>query len=587
MPESLRRWLRPLAAAVIILAAVALSARLDRSLGTAVVMGAALAVIGGQLRRSRRLLETQRAATDAALTRVRRLGVLATEFSAATTPAQVSEVAFRACRALGATFANIAWLAPDADALETLFGFGHAHFTTGPFARYPVDAPTPNADAFRRGVPVLLGSDEEIARAYPHLAAAREEIGARAWLAWPIVVRARPVGVLGLGFGAPKAFAPEESELLETIADHLGQALERARLLARAKESERRFRLLAENAPDLVYRYRLLPTRGFEYVSPAATGMLGYTPEEHYADPQLAAKLVVEEDRPRHEAALVELPGTPLLLRWRRRDGRVIWAEQRYVVLRDAAGAAVAVEGITRDVTERVEVEAQRERLATEREDLLQAVSHDFKTPLQAVMLRADALVRDPADAAKTLRAARAIAESARRMRSAVQDVVHLARLGAGALAPHPAAVPVEPFVSALIRRLYTDDDVARIEIAVPPDAAVHADPVHLERIVTNLLDNALKYSAPPAAVAVRFEEDGEARVVSIVDHGVGIAAEDLPHLFRRYFRGSRPTGHEGTGLGLFVARLLAEAQGGRVSVESAPGRGSTFRVHLPAAPAE
>jgi PAS domain S-box-containing protein len=527
--------------------------------------------------------ETERAATEIALGQVRQLGALAMELSAARTPAHVAEIAFRACRTIGATLASIGWVSPDGREVETLFAFGHDALVRR-WARYAVDAPLPNAEAVRGGTPVLATGIAELRVAYPDMEALGEPPGLAAWVSWPLVLRTRAVGVLGLGLDRAGGLPPWDTELLAAVGELTAQALDRAQLHARLEESERRFRLLAENAPDLVYRYRLAAPRGFEYVSPSATALLGYTPEEHYADPDLARKLILPDDLEGVRAAFFTPAGAPLVLRLRRRDGRVIALEQRTVLLRDEAGAPVAVEGIARDITDRVEVQAARERLVEEREDLLRAVSHDFRTPLQAVLLRAESLVRDPNDPERVRRGARGIAESARRMSAAVQDVLHIARLTAGALEPRREPIVLLPFVGEMIRRLFSDEDLARLEVALETDAVVLADPDHLERILTNLLHNALKYSDPPAKVRIASAPDGEARIVSVSDRGSGIPQEDLPRLFERYFRGSRPTGREGTGLGLFVTRMLAEAQGGAVTVESAPGMGSTFRVRLPGA---
>lgn len=124
--------------------------------------------------------------------------------------------------------------------------------------------------------------------------------------------------------------------------------------------SEARFRLLTEQAQDLIYRYRLAPEPGFEYVSPSATAITGYTPEEHYADPQLGMKLVHPDDR--HLLAQLSAGGDAggtITLRWQRKDGTVIWTEQRNRVVLDAGGRPIAIEGIARDITERKQAEAQ------------------------------------------------------------------------------------------------------------------------------------------------------------------------------------------------------------------------------------
>ncbi|NTU83453.1 MAG: PAS domain-containing protein, partial [Chloroflexales bacterium] len=121
------------------------------------------------------------------------------------------------------------------------------------------------------------------------------------------------------------------------------------------RASEARFRLLAEHAQDLIYRYRLAPTPGFEYISPSATAITGYTPEEHYANPQLGVTLVHPDDRALFQGALANFAtaGRPLTLRWQHKDGRVIWTEQVNRLITDAAGRLVAIEGIARDITER------------------------------------------------------------------------------------------------------------------------------------------------------------------------------------------------------------------------------------------
>ena len=130
------------------------------------------------------------------------------------------------------------------------------------------------------------------------------------------------------------------------------------------RESEEKFRLLAENAQDLIYLYRLSPTSGFQYVSPSATTITGYRPEEYYADPELLFKLVHEDDRHlverfwRSPEAYVE--GFPAQ-RWIRKDDGVIWTEQRNKLIHDREGNLVAVEGIVRDVTDRKRMEEHLE----------------------------------------------------------------------------------------------------------------------------------------------------------------------------------------------------------------------------------
>ncbi|MBW4679762.1 MAG: PAS domain S-box protein [Microcoleus vaginatus WJT46-NPBG5] len=122
---------------------------------------------------------------------------------------------------------------------------------------------------------------------------------------------------------------------------------------AEREESAARFRRLAENAPDIIYRYRLFPTPGFEYVSPAAEIITGYTPEEHYADPELGVKIVHPDDREiLRQWTLQQSTDEVLVLRWIHKDGSIIWTEIRSIVIYDEAGKPIAFEGIARDITQ-------------------------------------------------------------------------------------------------------------------------------------------------------------------------------------------------------------------------------------------
>ena len=111
------------------------------------------------------------------------------------------------------------------------------------------------------------------------------------------------------------------------------------------------FRQFADRALDIIYRYRLRPTRGFDYVSPAATRITGYSPEEHYADPDLGFKLVHPADRPLlSELTSLGPSPAPVVLRWQRKDGTTIWTEQRNTAIYDESGELVAIEGIAREI---------------------------------------------------------------------------------------------------------------------------------------------------------------------------------------------------------------------------------------------
>ena len=160
--------------------------------------------------------------------------------------------------------------------------------------------------------------------------------------------------------------------VVQTVNELRGLHAREKEVAEEARNSEERFRLFTENAQDLIYRYRYTPTPGFEYVSPSATAITGYTPEEHYADPELGFKIVHPDDRPLLES-VVRSPESPLVLRWRHKDGSIIWTEQRNKPIYDEAGNLVALEGIVRDITE----SKQAEEALRESEERYKALYED------------------------------------------------------------------------------------------------------------------------------------------------------------------------------------------------------------------
>lgn len=144
-----------------------------------------------------------------------------------------------------------------------------------------------------------------------------------------------------LPFAVKEALKRKKEEELRTSAE---RALE---------ESEREFRLIAEKASDLIYRIELYPEQKFSYVSPSSTKLIGYTPEDHYANPNLGFELVHPDDREKLRDLLEHVDGSPVVLRWIKKNGEVVWAEQSNVPVYDNDGRLIAIEGIARDVTER------------------------------------------------------------------------------------------------------------------------------------------------------------------------------------------------------------------------------------------
>lgn len=236
--------------------------------------------------------------------------------------------------------------------------------------------------------------------------------------------------------------------------------------------------------------------------------------------------------------------------------------------IRDGARETLGVVAAFTDVTRLHEIQQ-------EREDLLRALAHDMRAPLSSITINAAVIERAAGDLELTRASARSIAENARRMDRWIQEMLEMARLAAGEMHPRPEDLPLRGVIIDMTQRLFFDQDLARIRVEVSEDASVRADPQHLERMLTNLLTNAFKYSPADGPVVIRAEPEGANVAIVVVDQGPGISMEDQARAFKRVFKGD--------GVGLYVTRVLAEAQGGSVSLRSTPGtRGSEFRVLLP-----
>jgi signal transduction histidine kinase len=218
------------------------------------------------------------------------------------------------------------------------------------------------------------------------------------------------------------------------------------------------------------------------------------------------------------------------------------------------------------------------------REDLLRVVSHDLRTPLSAVMGQAQILRRQGGEDSFTVARADAILRSAGRMNAMIEDLLDGARLESGQLRLELDDVELAPYLDELLGRMGESLEVNRVEVSIqaPGGARVRADPRRLERVLLNLVSNALKHG-PDGKVRLEVATQDGWVSISVVDGGQGIHPEDLPHLFTRFYRGREAHGPGGLGLGLYSARMMVEAHGGRIDAASSPGAGTRFRVRLPA----
>jgi len=373
--------------------------------------------------------------------------------------------------------------------------------------------------------------------------------------------------------------------------------------------SEQRFERMASNAQDIIYRYRLTPQPGFDYVSPAATSITGYTPEDHYANPNLGIEMVHPDDRARLEAVSrgASAYENPLVLRWVRKDGTVIWTEQRNVPIHDPKGQLIAIEGIARDITERKraeevlqqynerleqEVEAHTRELRDAQEALVRqeklatlgqlagGVGHELRNPLSAInnAVYYLKLIQPEADE-KVLEYLAMIENEIKTGVEIINDLLEFSRLRTTLKETIPAA----ELVQSVLERFPPTEGV-QVTRQIPAGLApLAADRRQMEQVLGNLVVNAYQAMPEGGRLAISARQTGKMLVLTIKDNGMGISAENINKVFEPLFT----TKPKGIGLGLAVSKKIVEANDGKIEVQSQPGKGCTFQVRMPIKPEE
>jgi signal transduction histidine kinase len=242
------------------------------------------------------------------------------------------------------------------------------------------------------------------------------------------------------------------------------------------------------------------------------------------------------------------------------------------------------------------ELEARVQRRTTElreailaRDQMLGVVAHDLRNPLTAAQVAAAAILRAlPEDAGSGLprNAALTVEFSVQRATRLIRDLLDVTRLEAGTLvlerrpqAAHELVVEVTDALGQVV-----SESALELQADVEPDLPpVVGDSERLFRVFSNLVENAAKFTPPGGRIQIGARRDEKSVLFSVADTGAGIAAEDVPHVFDRYWQG-RPTDRRGAGLGLTIAKGIIDAHGGRIWVETTPGRGSTFCFTIPLA---
>jgi PAS domain S-box-containing protein len=387
--------------------------------------------------------------------------------------------------------------------------------------------------------------------------------------------------------GGPREAERWLARMRAASAHPLGDAQDlvpRAALTARTKaledalrRSQDRLRLLV----DAVSEYAIItlsPGGVIESWNTGAERLKGYSAADALG--RHFSVFYTAQDRatglPQQILAQAEAEGSCAHTGWRvRQDGSQFWGDVVISAVRDDVGRLTGFVKITRDLTEQHHLEAVQD-------SFYDAFEHDFRVPISAIKGFAE-LMRD-ADREDQEYLVDRVDSNATRLLSMVDELVSYARLRSGLTPVSLQVVDLALLAQRAVANLASVVDTARVEVGEAVGVRVRADPTALERVIANLVTNAVKYSPPESGIVVRCEQVGEMGVLWISDQGRGIDERDLDSIFMEFERGRLARDDSGTGLGLASVKRLMDLQGGAVSIISQVDVGTTVTLKLPLA---
>jgi PAS domain S-box-containing protein len=408
-------------------------------------------------------------------------------------------------------------------------------------------------------------------------------------------------------------------EALQLFAGYAGLAIENARLNAgleqrvaerteEVRRSEATYRALFENSNDGIFL--MSPTGEDLAANRQALRMLGYTEDEYKEmtrrTPNTMAVPEQKADADARFAAALRGEFVPLYERtFIGKDGRKVEVEINLSPVRDTTGNIIMVQSVVRDITERKKAEealresrdklseanAALEKASRMKDEFLASMSHELRTPLTGILGLSETLQMPTFGplSEKQARAVKNIEASGRHLLELINDILDLSKIEAGKLDMQFDLTSVSDVCQSslqLVKGMAAQKHILVSFAMEPATMMVRADARRLKQMLVNLLSNAVKFTAENGQVGldVRGDEANQSIALTVWDTGIGIKPEDLHKLFKPFIQldSSLARQYSGTGLGLSLVHRMAELHGGSVHVESEPGVGSRFTIHLP-----
>ncbi len=420
--------------------------------------------------------------------------------------------------------------------------------------------------------------------ASPYRSRTLEQLPISAALCAPMVRGGELIGVLGVheAGGMNRAFTEADAHLLSLFADNAAGAVCNARLLEALRDSEERFRIAAECASDIIYDWDL-PGDHVDYFGTffrsdrATKAVLPRTREEYWNAIHL-------EDRARIHTALANHfeKGLPFSEEYRIRgeNSSYVSVADRATAIRNQKGKPIRLIGAVNDITERIQSEQMRS-------DFAAFVTHQLRTPLSGIKWMLELAM----DGMENSEESRSFIQDARmstdRLIGMVNDLLELSRLERDKLQIAHKDIDLVDLTKAVVNEispLLSEKGHALSIDVVGALPGLCADPQLLREVILNLASNAMKYTPSGGCIKIKMSYEDHRVHWEIKDTGIGIPKADLGKLFEKFYRAGNAAAveTEGTGLGLYLVRLIIERLGGKVWCESEEGIGSTFKFDLP-----